>query len=78
MVHAAQFRGPLQVELLGALLDGEFIFAADQDQRERTAWRTEGGICLFGLAAVLVDPLEHFAHVLDLLEEGIGDVDGRF
>ena len=32
VVHAAQFLGPLQVDLLGALLDGEIIFAADQHQ----------------------------------------------
>src|SRR5215469_8981669 len=36
----------------------------------------EGGISLLGLAAVLVDTVEHFAHVFNLLEQGIGNVDG--
>ncbi|SPE54669.1 hypothetical protein SBV1_1910014 [Verrucomicrobia bacterium] len=32
----------------------------------------------FGFPSVFVDAVEHFTHVLDLLEQGIGDVDGAF
>src|SRR5207249_10602693 len=38
----------------------------------------ERGILLFGLAAVLVDAVKHFTHVLDLFEEGMGDEDRAF
>ncbi len=31
---------------------------------------------LLGLAAVFVDAVEHLAHIFDLLEESVGDVDG--
>jgi len=31
-----------------------------------------------GLATVLVDPIENFAHVFDLFEESVGDVDRTF
>ena len=41
VVHAAQLLGPLQVDLLGALLDGKFVFAANQHQRERTCLAAE-------------------------------------
>ena len=33
VVHAAEFLAPLLVELFGALLDGEFVVAANQGQR---------------------------------------------
>ena len=33
MVHAAKFVAPVPVELSGALLDGEFIFATNEGER---------------------------------------------
>jgi hypothetical protein len=38
----------------------------------------EEGICLFGLAAVLVNPIKDFTHVFDLLEECVGHIDRTF
>src|SRR5437879_90926 len=44
----------------------------------RAADGADRAIGLFRLAAVLVNSIQHLAHVFDLFEERIGDVDGTF
>jgi len=38
----------------------------------------ERGISLFGLAAVFVDSVKHLAHVFDLFEESVSDINRTF
>jgi hypothetical protein len=83
MVHATQFFGPLLIHLAGALFNREFVFAKDE-QDASVGFCGRGGLGrgrhrLFGrLAAGLIDPIQDFAHVLDLFEQGGGDEDWTF